>query len=157
GAALERLPAPLDLRAISADAVQMGDEVHNRNRAGTSQVFRALAPAFMEVDAPSDDVVAVARDIPPNADFHSHLRTASGKATADAASGIENSTIVTTIARNGTEVGVRMSGMGGAWFTAPSAEIHALFRPGYGREDANRDLGDSTITETIGLGGFVMA
>ncbi|MGN6168894.1 MAG: oxamate carbamoyltransferase subunit AllG family protein [Solirubrobacteraceae bacterium] len=157
GAALERLPAPLDVRAISADAVQMGDEVHNRNRAGTSQVFRALAPALMEVDAPSEDVVAVARDIATNDYFYLNLSMASGKATADAASGIENSTIVTTIARNGTEVGVRMSGTGGAWFTAPSAEIQALFRPGYGRDDANRDLGDSTITETIGLGGFVMA
>jgi hypothetical protein len=157
GAALERLPAPLDVRAISADAVQMGDEVHNRNRAGTAQVFRALAPALMEVDASSDDIVAVARDIASNDYFYLNLSMASGKATADAASGIANSTIVTTIARNGTEVGVRMSGTGGAWFTAPSAEIQALFRPGYGRDDANRDLGDSTITETIGLGGFVMA
>jgi hypothetical protein len=82
---------------------------------------------------------------------------ACGKATADAASGVEDSTIVTTIARNGTEVGVRMSGTGERWFTAPAGEIRALFRPGYRREDANRDVGDSTITETIGLGGFAMA
>jgi Protein of unknown function (DUF1116) len=155
--ALERLPAPLDLRAITAAAVQMGDEVHNRNRAGTAEVFRALAPAFLEVDAPSNDVAAVARYIATNDYFYLNLSMASGKATADAASGIEHSTIVTTIARNGTEVGVRMSGTGERWFTAPSGEIRALFRPGYRREDANRDLGDSTITETIGLGGFAMA
>jgi len=155
--ALERLPAPLDLRAISADAVQMGDEVHNRNRAATAEVFRALAPAFMEVDAPSDDVSAVARYIASNDYFYLNLSMASGKATADAASGIDHSTIVTTIARNGTEVGLRVSGTGERWFTAPSGEIRALFRPGYRGEDANRDLGDSTITETIGLGGFVMA
>jgi hypothetical protein len=157
GSALERLPAPLDLRAISADAVQMGDEVHNRNRAGTAQVFRALAPALIEVDAPSHDVAAVARYIASNDYFYLNLSMASGKATADAASGIEHSTIVTTMARNGTEFGLRMSGTGERWFTAPSGEIRALFRPGYSREDANRDLGDSTITETIGLGGFVMA
>jgi hypothetical protein len=155
--ALERLPAPLDVRAINADAVQMGDEVHNRNRAGTAQVFRALAPALMEVDAPSSDVVEVARYIANNDYFYLNLSMACGKATADAASGIEHSTIVTTIARNGTEMGVRVSGTGGRWFTAPSAEIRALFRPGHYREDANRDLGDSTITETIGLGGFIMA
>jgi hypothetical protein len=155
--ALERLPAPLDLRAISADAVQMGDEVHNRNRAATAEVLRALAPAFLEVDAPSDDVSAVVRYIAANHYFYLNLSMASGKATADAASGVEHSTIVTTIARNGTEVGVRVSGTGERWFTDPSGEIRALFRPGYRREDANRDVGDSTITETIGLGGFVMA
>jgi hypothetical protein len=157
GSALERLPAPLDIRAISAQAVQMGDEVHNRNRAGTAEVFRALAPAFMEVDAPSNDVSDVARHIATNDYFYLNLSMASGKATADAASGIEDSTIVTTIARNGTEVGVRVSGTGERWFTAPAGEIRALFRPGYHRADANRDVGDSTITETIGLGGFAMA
>jgi hypothetical protein len=155
--ALERLPAPLDLRAISAQAVQMGDELHNRNRAGTAEVFRALAPALMEVDAPSNDVSDVARYIAGDLFFYLNLSMASGKATADAASGIEDSTIVTTIARNGTEVGVRVSGTGERWFTAPSRPIRGLYFPGYRREDANRDLGDSTITETIGLGGFVMA
>jgi hypothetical protein len=155
--ALERLPAPLDIRAISAQAVQMGDEVHNRNRAGTVEVFRALAPALMEVDAPSNDALDVARYIATNDYFYLNLSMASGKATADAASGIEDSTIVTTIARNGTEVGVRVSGTGERWFTAPSRPIRGLYFPGYRREDANRDLGDSTITETIGLGGFVMA
>jgi hypothetical protein len=155
--ALERLPAPLDLRAISADAVQMGDEVHNRNRAATAQVLRALAPALMELDAPSDDVSAVARYIAGNDYFYLNLSMASGKATADAAAGIAHSTIVTTMARNGTEFGLRVSGTGERWFTSPSGEIRALFRPGYRRADANRDVGDSTITETIGLGGFVMA
>jgi hypothetical protein len=155
--ALERLPAPVDLRAINAQAVQMGDELHNRNRAGTVELFRALAPALMEVDAPSNDVLDVARYIAGDLFFYLNLSMASGKATADAASGIEDSTIVTTIARNGTEVGVRVSGTGERWFTAPSGTVRGLYFPGYRREDANRDLGDSTITETIGLGGFVMA
>ena len=155
--ALQRLPAPLDLRAISADAVQMGDEVHNRNRAATAQVLRALAPALMELDAPSAAVSAVARYIGGNDYFYLNLSMASGKATADAAAGVPHSTIVTTMARNGTEFGLRVSGTRERWFTSPSGEIRALFRPGYRRADANRDVGDSTITETIGLGGFVMA
>ncbi len=155
--ALELLPAPLDVRAISADAVQMGDEVHNRNRAGTSLVVRALAPVFPEVDAPSKDVAEVAQFIALNDYFYLNLSMASGKATADAAAGIEHSSIVTAMARNGTEFGLRVSGTGERWFTAPAGEIDGLYRPGYRAEDANPDVGDSTITETIGLGGFVMA
>jgi hypothetical protein len=151
--ALQRLAAPLDLRALNADAVQMGDEVHNRNHAATAQMFRALAPALMEVDVPE----SVARYITADPFFYLNLSMACGKATADAASGIEHSTIVTTMARNGTEFGLRVSGTGERWFTAPSSMIRGLYLPGYRQEDANRDLGDSTITETIGLGGFVMA
>jgi hypothetical protein len=156
-AALERLAAPLDLRSITAGALEMGDEVHNRNRAGTSLVFRALAPVLLEVDAPSSDIADVAKFIAHNDYFYLNLSMASGKAAADAASGIEDSTIVTTMARNGTEFGLRMSGTGDRWFTAPSGAIRTLFRPGYSGEDASRDVGDSTITETIGLGGFAMA
>ena len=157
GAALERLPAPMDLRSITAVALEMGDEVHNRNRAATSLVFRALAPALMEVDAPSSEIAGVAKFIALNDYFYLNLSMASGKATADAASGVDDSTIVTTMARNGTEFGLRMSGTGERWFTAPSGKIRSLFRPGYRTEDASRDVGDSTITETIGLGGFAMA
>jgi hypothetical protein len=155
--ALERLPSPLDLRAITADALEMGDEVHNRNRAATTLVFRALAPALMEVDAPSSDLVDVAKFVALNDYFYLNLSMASGKATAEAATGVEDSTIVTTMARNGTEFGLRTSGTGERWFTAPSGKIRSLFRPGYRSEDASRDVGDSTITETIGLGGFAMA
>jgi hypothetical protein len=156
-AALERLPAPLDLRAISADAVQMGDEVHNRNRAATAQFFRAIAPGLLQTQASSQDVRAVADYIVDDPTFYLNLSMASGKATADAASGIPDSTIVTTMARNGTEFGLRMSATAERWFTAPSSIIHGCYLPGYGPEDANPDMGDSTITETIGLGGLSWA
>jgi hypothetical protein len=157
GSALERLPAPLDLRSITASALEMGDEVHNRNPAATSLVFRALAPALMDVDAPSTDIVDVARYMAGDDFLYLNLSMAGGKATADAASGIADSTIVTTMARNGTEFGLRMSGTGDRWFTGPSSRIHAIFHPGYGHDDANPDMGDSTITETTGLGGFSWA
>jgi hypothetical protein len=156
-AALDQLPTPLDLRAISADAVQMGDEVHNRNYAASAQFFRTLAPALMEVDAPSDDRVTVARYLAEDLFFYLNLSMASGKATADAAAAIADSTIVTTMARNGTEFGLRMSGTTDRWFTAPSSIIHGCYLPGYGPQDANPDMGDSTITETIGLGGLSWA
>jgi hypothetical protein len=154
---LSALDAPLDLRAMTAQALQMGDEGHNRNRAGTSLLLRELLPALLTSDHPSTDVVAVARFISGNDHFYLNLTMPAGKATADAATGVEGSTIVTTMARNGTEFGVRTSGTGDRWFTGPSGVIDGLYLPGYGPADANLDIGDSTITETVGLGGFSMA
>src|SRR3954453_16999103 len=155
-AVVARLPVPLDLRALSVSAVEMGDEVHNRNRAATSTLLRTLAPVLVELDEPKSVVADVARFIAHDY-FPLNLSMASAKATADAASGVEYSTIVTTMARNGTEFGLRTSGTGERWFTAPSGQINGLYRPGYTTADANPDMGDSTITETIGLGGFAMA
>jgi hypothetical protein len=151
------LDGPLDLRAMTAQALQMGDEGHNRNRAGTSLLLRELLPALLTVDRPSAEVASVARFISGNDHFYLNLTMPAGKATADAAAGIDRSTIVTAMARNGTEFGIRTSGTGDRWFTGPSGVIDGLYLPGYGPEDANRDIGDSTITETIGLGGFSMA
>jgi hypothetical protein len=155
--ALERIGEPLDLRALIAQALQMGDEGHNRNRAGTSLLLRELLPALVEIDEPAGDVAAVARFIAGNDHFFLNLTMPASKAAADAAAGIERSSIVTTMARNGTEFGVRLSGTGERWFTGPSGMIDGLYLPGYGAEDANPDIGDSTITETLGLGGFAMA
>jgi hypothetical protein len=156
-ATLERLPAPLDLRATNAQALEMGDEVHNRPVAGSSLLFRALAPTLFESGEPSAEIAEVAHYLANDTFFYLNLSMVSGKATADAAAGIDNSTIVTAMARNGTEFGLRVSGTGDRWFTAPSSEIRGVYLPGYRREDANRDMGDSTITETIGLGGFAWA
>jgi hypothetical protein len=154
---LQRIGEPIDVRALIAQALQMGDEGHNRNRAGTSLLLRELLPAMIELDEPSADVAAVARFITGNDHFFLNLTMPASKAAADAAAGIERSSIVTTMARNGTEFGVRLSGTGGRWFTGPSGMIDGLYLPGYGAEDANPDIGDSTITETLGLGGFAMA
>jgi hypothetical protein len=155
--ALRRLDQPIDLRAMTAQALQMGDEGHNRNRAGTSLVLRELLPAFLESELPSADVAAVARFIAANDHFFLNLTMPMAKSAADAASGIPGSSIVVAMARNGTEFGVRLSGTGERWFTGPSGAVDGLYFPGYGPEDANPDIGDSTITETVGLGGLAMA
>jgi len=155
--ALERLDAPIDLRALTAQALQMGDEGHNRNRAGTSLLLRELLPGLLELDEPSSDVAAVARFIAANDHFSLNLTMPAAKASADAAAHIEHSSIVVAMARSGTELGVRLSGTGDRWFTGPSGMIDGLYLPGYGPEDANPDIGDSTITETVGIGGFAMA
>jgi hypothetical protein len=156
-AALAALPAPVDLRAMTAQALQMGDEGHNRNRAGTSLLLRELLPVLLELDEPGADVAAAARFIAGNDHFYLNLTMPMAKAAADAASGVPGSTIVVAMARNGTELGIRLSGTGDRWFTGPSGRIDGLYLPGFGPEDANPDIGDSTITETIGLGGFAMA
>jgi hypothetical protein len=156
-AALVKLDAPLDIRALTAQALQMGDEGHNRNRAGTSLLLRELLPAFLTLEHPSDEVVSVARFISGNDHFFLNLTMPAGKAAADAAAGIEASSVVTAMARNGTEFGIRTSGTGDRWFTGPSGVIDGLYLTGFGPEDANRDIGDSTITETVGIGGFAMA
>src|ERR671932_1245877 len=151
-AVVARLPVPLDLRALSASAVEMGDEVHNRNRAAVSMLLRTLAPVLVELDEPRSVVAEVTRFITGNDYFHLNLSMASAKATADAASGVEYSTIVTTMARNGTEFGLRTSGTGDRWLTAPSGEIRPLFRPGYRREDANRKVVESGIVPVVNTG-----
>jgi uncharacterized protein DUF1116 len=155
--ALERIGEPIDLRTMTAQALQMGDEGHNRNRAGTSLLLRELLPALVELDEPTADTAAVARFIAGNDHFFLNLTMPASKACADAAAGIEHSSIVVAMARNGTEFGIRLSGTGDRWFTGPSGMIDGLYLPGYGPEDANPDIGDSTITETVGLGGFAMA
>jgi hypothetical protein len=151
------LREPIDLRAMIAQALQMGDEGHNRNRAGTSLLLRELMPALIELDEPAADVAAVARFIAGNDHFFLNLTMPASKACADAAAGVERSSIVVAMARNGTEFGVRLSGTGERWFTGPSGAVDGLYLPGFGPEDANPDIGDSTITETVGLGGLAMA
>ncbi|MBN1424335.1 DUF1116 domain-containing protein [Candidatus Fermentibacteria bacterium] len=146
----------IDLRAIIAQALHMGDEVHNRNRAATSLFLRILAPAIVETAA-RDAAAEVLRFIDGNDHFFLNLSMASCKVSLDSARGIPSSSVVVAMARNGTEFGVQASGTGSAWFTAPAPVPDALFFPGFSKADANPDIGDSAITETAGLGGFAIA
>jgi hypothetical protein len=154
--ALRELGAPVDLRAMIAHALQMGDEGHNRNRAGTSLLLRELQPALLTVEQPRDDVVSVVRFISGNDHFFLNPVMAAGKATADAAAGIEGSSVIVAMARNGTEYGIRLAGTGDRWFTGPAGTVDGLYLPGFGPGDSNPDIGDSTITETMGIGGMAM-
>jgi Protein of unknown function (DUF1116) len=148
---------PLDVRAMTAQALQMGDEGHNRNRAGTSLFLRELLPGLLEAGAPAGDLAAVARFVAGNDHFFLNLVMPAAKAAADAARDVPGSTMVVAMARNGTEFGIQTAGTGDAWFTAPATVPDGLYLGSYGPSDANPDIGDSTITETIGIGGFAMA
>jgi hypothetical protein len=152
-----RLSGGIDLRAMIAQALHMGDECHNRNKAGTSLFIRTIAPFLAQAGLPADVLVRVLAFIHSNDHFFLNLSMPACKAALDAAHGIENSTLVTTMARNGVEFGIRVSGCPGhTWFTGPAQYIQGLFFPGYTQADANPDIGDSAITETCGIGGFAM-
>lgn len=151
------LSGPMDIRALLAEALHMGDEGHNRNKAGSILYTKNLAPHIAKA-APSSDVAAdILKFLGDNALSVLNPVMVACKAMCDAAHGVEGSTIVSTMARNGTNFGIRVSGLGDQWFTAPCEQPDGLYFPGYSLEDANPDIGDSTITETAGIGGFAMA
>ncbi len=147
----------INLKNMIAQALQMGDEVHNRNKAGTSLLIRELAPAILKTSFSSEDKVRVLEFLHSNDHFFLNLSMPAAKAMLQAAEWIEGSTIVTTMARNGTEFGIRVSGLKERWFTAPAQIVKGLLFPGFEEKDCNPDIGDSAITETCGLGGFSMA
>jgi hypothetical protein len=153
-----RRHGPIDLQALIAQALQMGDDGHNRNRAVTSLFLREIGSYLVEGDGvPVAARAEVFRFIDGNDHFLLNLVMAAGKVATDAASDVAGSSLVTTMARNGTEFGIRLSGTGDRWFTAPAPVVDGLYLGSYTPDDAGRDIGDSTITETVGLGGFAMA
>jgi hypothetical protein len=148
---------PIDLKALIAQALHMGDEVHNRNRAATSLFYRAVAPAVVRTCRDSKTAADVLTFIDRNDHFFLNLSMGASKASLDAARGIPFCSLAVAMARNGTDFGVQLSGTGDRWFTGPAEVPDALFFPGFTRADANPDIGDSAITETNGLGGFAIA
>jgi hypothetical protein len=147
----------IDIRALLAEALHMGDEGHNRNKAGSLLYTKNLAPYIAKVAKDSNVASEVLRFLGDNALSVLNPVMAACKAMVDAAHGIEGSTIVSVMARNGTDFGIRVSGLGDRWFTAPVAVPQGLYFPSFKAEDASGDIGDSTITETAGIGGFAMA
>ena len=151
------LRGPVDMKNLIAQVLQMGDEGHNRNRAGTSLLIRELAPYLVRLDDEKEKLARVLTFMHENDHFFLNLTMPSCKCTIDAAAGVEGSSVITTMARNGTDFGIRVSGLGDRWFTAPASVVDGLYLPGYGPDDAALDIGDSVITETTGIGGFAMA
>jgi hypothetical protein len=147
----------LGLKSIIARGLAMGDEMHQRNVACSALFLREIAPSLARTSRDRDTLAEVMAFIGRNDQFFLNVAMAMGKAMTDPASGIDGSSIVTVMCRNGTDFGVRVSGTGDRWYTAPVEMPVGLFFPGYSQRDANPDMGDSAIVETIGLGGFAMA
>lgn len=148
---------PIDLRAITAQALQMGDECHNRNVAASSLLFKQLTNRLLVSEIGRKELSEVLSFIAANDHFFLNLSMASCKSMLDTAVGIPDSTVITVMSRNGVEFGIRMSSTGERWFTAPAGIPEGLYFPGFSEADAALDLGDSSITETAGIGGFAMA
>ena len=152
---------PVDVRAIIAAMLQMGDEGHNRNRAGTMMLVRELVPELLEAELPAGlalaDVADVVRFCNGNDHFFLNLVMPACKLALDAARGVPGSTMVTVMARNGTDFGIQTAGTGDTWFTGPAGVPDGLYLGSFGPADANPDIGDSAITETGGIGGMAMA
>jgi hypothetical protein len=155
--ALQSLPGGIDLRSLIAQALHMGDECHNRNRAATSLFLRAIGPALARTNRDNETLAKVIEFIDRNDHFFLNLSMPAGKAMLEPAEGIPGCTVVTVMARNGTDFGLRVSAFPTQWFTAPAGKVQGLYFPAYSEKDANPDIGDSTITETAGYGGMAMA
>ena len=152
-----RLLGGIDMKSLIAQQLTMGDEGHNRNKAGSALMARMLAPALAETGLDRPNLGRVLRYFAETDLAVLNPVMAACKAILDPAHGIAGSTLVTAMARNGTDFGIRVSGLGNRWFVAPAEIPVGLFFPGFSQEDANPDIGDSTITETAGIGAFAMA
>jgi hypothetical protein len=148
---------PIDATAILGQMLQMGDEAHNRNRAGTLMMLRDLAPALVRSSRSSDEIAEAFAFMGGNDHFFLNIAMPACKLALDAARDVPGSTVVVAMARNGTDFGIQVSGTGDQWFTGPAQLADGLFLGDYGPDDANPDIGDSAITETAGIGGFAMA
>ncbi|GAA0360742.1 DUF1116 domain-containing protein [Alkalibacterium iburiense] len=147
----------IDLKSITSQALHMGDECHNRNKASTSLFYREIIDYFLQTDLSKENLRDVTGFIRDNEHYFLNLSMPASKSSLDAAHGVKYSTVVTVMARNGFEFGIQVSGLEkNKWFTAPANLVKGMFFPGYNEEDAALDLGDSTITETMGIGGFAM-
>ncbi len=151
------LSGGIDMRALLSESLHMGDEGHNRNKAGSIIFTTRLAPFITRAAPNSETAAEIIQNLADNALSVLNPVMAACKGMVDAAHGIEGSTIVSVMARNGTDFGIRVSGLGDRWFTAPVAVPQGLYFPGFTAEDSSGDIGDSTITETAGIGGFAMA
>lgn len=155
-AALESMGG-IDLRSLLGKALHMGDDGHNRLDAASMLYTVALAPVIAKTAKDPATASEVTRFLGENALSILNPVMAGCKTMTETAEWIEGSTIVTVMARNGTDFGIRVSGMEECWYTGPAGMVKALYFPGFTEKDANPDIGDSTITETAGIGGFAMA
>lgn len=146
-----------NLKPLMAQALHMGDEVHNRNAAASALLFKRLALSLLKSKVESGAIERALTFVAGNDHFFLNISMAACKSMTDAAHGVPGSSMVTIMARNGVNFGIRVSGTGDQWFQARANPVDGLYFPGYSVEDAAADLGDSAITETNGLGGFAMA
>jgi len=153
-----KVSGEIDLKTIIAEALRRGDECHNRNKSATAIFFRTITNRLLRTDLDKEEISAILDFVGGNDHFFLNLSMASSKATMDAAHGVPVSTIVTAMTTNGVEFGIRVSGLGDDWFTAPAPhQTGGKLFEGFSKKDANPVFGDSYISEPAGIGAFAMA
>lgn len=153
---LHTLPNGMNLNVMIAKAIAMGDEFHQRNIAASLAFLKEVAPILVDLDMDEAERKQVMKFLADTDQFFLNIMMAASKAVMDGARMIQEGTIVTAMCRNGENFGIRISGMGDEWFTAPVNTPQGLYFTGYSGDDANPDIGDSAITETFGVGGMAM-
>lgn len=156
GKAIRSMGKGLAVNPMIAKAIAMGDEFHQRNIAASLVFLKELVPVIVKLDMKEKDKYDVVKFLADTDQFFLNIMMAAGKAVMDAARTIQQGTIVTAMCRNGKEFGIRIAGMGDEWFTGPVNTPQGLYFTGYDSEDACPDMGDSAITETMGVGGMAM-
>ena len=154
--ALKLFDNGIDLTALMAQAITMGDEFHQRNIASSALLLRTLSPKLILLDRSKVEMEKIFSFLSVTDQFFLNVAMAFCKSIMDSAAQIKEGTIVTAMTRNGKEFGIKVSGLGDQWFTAPVNTPQGLFFTGYSQQDANPDIGDSAITETFGIGGAAM-
>lgn len=156
GKAIRSIDGGLSVNPLVAKAIAMGDEFHQRNIAASLAFLKEVSPIITKMDMEEKDRYDVIKFLADTDQFFLNIMMATGKAVMDGARLITEGTVVTAMCRNGVEFGIRISGMGDEWFTAPVNTPQGLYFTGYDGEDACPDMGDSAITETLGVGGMAM-
>lgn len=156
GMALREMENGLSLNPIIAKSIAMGDEFHQRNIAASLVFLKEMSPTIITLDIDGKEKKDVVKFLADTDQFFLNIMMAAAKAVMDSARTIKEGTVVTAMCRNGENFGIRISGMGDQWFTAPVNTPQGLYFTGYTGEDANPDIGDSSITETFGVGGMAM-
>ena len=146
-----------NIKQILAEALHMGDDLHNRYKAASALFVTRIAAHIIAGVKDRKVAKEVIAFIAANDYTYLNIAMPGMKAMADAGDNVEYSTVVTALSRNGTDFGIRVSGLPGQWFTSPAPQVDALYFPGYGADEANPDMGDSSIAETMGFGGFAAA
>jgi succinyl-CoA synthetase alpha subunit len=154
--ALKKIDGGLNVNVMMAKAITMGDEFHQRNIAASLVFLKEVAPLIVSLDIPEEQKQEVIQFLADTDQFFLSIMMATGKSVVDAARTYKHGTVVTTMTRNGKDFGIRISGLGNQWFTAPVNTPKGLFFTGFTQDDANPDIGDSAIAETVGFGGMAM-
>lgn len=153
---LDQMDGGMNVNVIVAKAITMGDEFHQRNIAASALFLKDIVPYLLTADLPEKERQEVSRFLADTDQFFLNIMMATAKVTMDSAASIEEGSIITALSRNGDEFGIKVSGLGDQWFTAPVNTPDGLYFSGYNTEDANPDMGDSAITEAYGVGGMAM-